>query len=104
MKIANFREVKEYIKQQMNTAKSQDLGQDYEHLEILLARSVNTLDRVKEHGTGWGWEIFFSLLSAIFLHLKPGLSDNSYPPLKIQHETLDNAKASVSGIDNLPQF
>lgn len=31
-------EVKEYIRQQMNTANSQDVGQDYEHLEILLAR------------------------------------------------------------------
>ena len=31
-------DVKEYIRQQMNTARSQDLGQDYEHLEILLAR------------------------------------------------------------------
>ena len=32
------REVSEYIRQMMNSAKSQDLGQDYEHLEILLAR------------------------------------------------------------------
>ena len=33
-------DVKEYIRQQINTARSQDLGQDYEHLEILLARLV----------------------------------------------------------------
>ena len=32
------REVTEYIRQMMNTAKSQDTGHDYEHLEILLAR------------------------------------------------------------------
>jgi hypothetical protein len=31
----------EWIRQQMGTARSQDLGQDYEHLELLLARDVS---------------------------------------------------------------